>query len=145
MCSKAAAVLVLALVLGAGQTVTGALAVEHFGGAVTGSHTGHSPFGHHGRKHPCLPRSQSIDDTKALGLTGSLIEVKNRVARMRQASGGPPSFSQSRLVQVEPRCFSNWARGFAVFAEAPRPAVMKSARQLTGRTHRVQCGQFAAC
>jgi hypothetical protein len=51
MCSKAAAVLVLALVLGAGQTVTGALAVEHFGGAVTGSHTGHSPFGHHGRKH----------------------------------------------------------------------------------------------
>jgi len=51
MCSKAvASVLVLALVLGAGQTVTGALAVEHGGGAVTGSHFGHNPFGHHGRK-----------------------------------------------------------------------------------------------
>jgi hypothetical protein len=54
MCSKAVAavlVLALALVLGAGQTVTGALAVEHGGGAVTGSHFGHNPFGHHGRKH----------------------------------------------------------------------------------------------
>jgi hypothetical protein len=52
MCSKAAAaILVLALVLGAGQTVTGALAVEHGGGAATGSHLGHNPFGHHGRKH----------------------------------------------------------------------------------------------
>jgi hypothetical protein len=52
MCSKAvAAVLVLALVLGAGQTVTGALAVEHGGGAVTGSDFGHNPLGHHGREH----------------------------------------------------------------------------------------------
>jgi hypothetical protein len=52
MCSKAvAAVLVLALVLGAGQTVTRALAVEHGGGAVTGSHFGHNSFGNHGRKH----------------------------------------------------------------------------------------------
>jgi hypothetical protein len=50
MCSKTAAVLVLALVLGAGQ-VTGALAVGHSGGAVTGSHFGHNPFGHDGRKH----------------------------------------------------------------------------------------------
>jgi hypothetical protein len=51
MCSKAvAAVLVLALVLGAGQTVT-ALAVGHGSGAVTGSHFGHNPFGHHGREH----------------------------------------------------------------------------------------------
>jgi hypothetical protein len=52
MCSKAvAAVLVLALVLGAGQTVTGALAVERDGGAVTGSDFGHNPFGDHGREH----------------------------------------------------------------------------------------------
>ena len=50
MCSKAVAA-VLALVLGAGQTVTGALAVEHGGGAVTGSHFGDNPFGHHDRKH----------------------------------------------------------------------------------------------
>ena len=50
MCSKAVAA-VLALVLGAGQTVTGALAVEHGGGAVTGSHFGDNPFGHHGRHH----------------------------------------------------------------------------------------------
>jgi hypothetical protein len=50
MCNKAvAAVLGLALVLGAGQTVTGALAVEHGGGAVTSSHFGHNPFGH--RRH----------------------------------------------------------------------------------------------
>jgi hypothetical protein len=42
---------VLALVIGAGQTVTGALAVEHVGGPVTASHFGHSPFDHHGRKH----------------------------------------------------------------------------------------------
>jgi hypothetical protein len=53
MYSKAvAAALVLALVLGAGQTVTGALAVERDGGAVTGSDFGHNPFGHQGRKHP---------------------------------------------------------------------------------------------
>jgi len=52
MCSKAvAAVLVLALVLGAGQTVTGALAVERDGGAVTGSDFGHNLFGHNGRNH----------------------------------------------------------------------------------------------
>jgi hypothetical protein len=52
MYSKAvAAALVLALVLGAGQTVTGALA-ERDGGAVTGSDFGHNPFGHQGRKHP---------------------------------------------------------------------------------------------
>jgi hypothetical protein len=50
MCSKTVAV-VLALVLGAGQTVTGALAVEHGGGAVTGSHFGHNPFEHDGRHH----------------------------------------------------------------------------------------------
>ena len=51
MYSKAvAAALVLALVLGAGQTVTGALAVERDGGAVTGSDFGHNPFGHQGRK-----------------------------------------------------------------------------------------------
>jgi hypothetical protein len=35
---------------GTGQTVT-ALAVGHGGGAVTGSHFGHNPFGHHGREH----------------------------------------------------------------------------------------------
>ena len=52
MCSKAvAAALILALVLGAGQTVTGALAVERDGGAVTGSDFGHNPFGDHGREH----------------------------------------------------------------------------------------------
>jgi hypothetical protein len=55
MCSKAlAAVLALALVLGAGQTVT-ALAVGHGGGAVNGSHFGHNPFGHHGRNHHIIP------------------------------------------------------------------------------------------
>jgi len=42
---------VLALVLGAGHTVTGALAVEHGRAAVTASQFGHNPFGHHSRKH----------------------------------------------------------------------------------------------
>jgi len=52
MCSKAIRLAaILALVIGAGQTVTGALAVEHGGGTVTASHFGHNPFGHHGRKH----------------------------------------------------------------------------------------------
>ena len=31
-------------------------------------------------------------------------------------------FTQSRLVQAEPRGFSNWARGFAVFVRAARAA-----------------------
>ena len=44
-------ILVLALVLGAGQTITSALAVEHGGGAVAGSHFGDNPFGHRGRHH----------------------------------------------------------------------------------------------
>jgi hypothetical protein len=39
----------LVLVLATSQTVTGALALEHGDGAVTGSHFGHGPFG--GRKH----------------------------------------------------------------------------------------------
>jgi hypothetical protein len=52
MCSKAVLLAaVLALVLGAGQTVTRAFAVEHGGGVVTGSHFGYGSFGHHGRKH----------------------------------------------------------------------------------------------
>src|SRR5262249_32921336 len=52
MCSKAIRLaVVLALVIGAGQTVTGALAVEHSGGPVAASHFDHNPFGHHGRKH----------------------------------------------------------------------------------------------
>ena len=51
MCSKVlrlAAVLVLALA--AGQTATGALAVEHGGGAITGNQFGHGHDGHHGRR-----------------------------------------------------------------------------------------------
>ena len=52
MRSKAVtSILVLAPVLGAGQTITSALAVEHGGGAVAGSHFGDNPFGHHGRHH----------------------------------------------------------------------------------------------
>jgi hypothetical protein len=56
MCSKAVTsvlvlALVLALVLGAGQTITSALAVEHGSGAVAGSHFGDNPFGHRGRHH----------------------------------------------------------------------------------------------
>ena len=52
MCSKAIRLAaILALVLSAGQTVTGALAVEHGGGAATANYFGHNPFGHHGRKH----------------------------------------------------------------------------------------------
>jgi hypothetical protein len=48
-----------------------------------------------------------------------LIEVKNRVARMRHDLWRTTFFTRSRLVQAEPRCFSNWARGFAVFVRAP--------------------------
>jgi hypothetical protein len=48
MCSKAVLLAaVLALVLGAGQTVTRAFAVEHGGGVVTGSHFGYGSFGHY--------------------------------------------------------------------------------------------------
>jgi hypothetical protein len=62
------------------------------------------------------------------------------IAADLQACGGPnPS---SPWVQAEPRCFSNWARGFAVFVRAPRPGGGYLANNRRTRAARRRSGIF---
>ena len=95
MCSKAIRLAaILALVIGAGQTVTGALAVEHGGGTVTASHFGHNPFGHHGRKHHRMviipyPESDSDYDGDPTDAYGNIAVYPSPAPVVREPESEP--------------------------------------------------------
>jgi hypothetical protein len=91
MCSKIAAVLVLALVLGAGQTVTGALAVEHGGAAAIGSHFGHNSLGHHGREHHRIVIFPYLGDGSDFDYDGAPTDAYSPPAPAVQAPEAEPT------------------------------------------------------
>jgi hypothetical protein len=115
MCNKAvAAVLGLALVLGAGQTVTGALA----GGAVTSSHLGHNPFGHHGRHHHRIVVIPYPGDGSDSDYDGAPTDAYGNIAVY------PPPAPAVPAPQAEPACHRT-SETFNV------PAVSGGTREIT--------------